>query len=57
MMGVEGNNLDDVDGRKTVVDGKSLHMTTVLMNMSGFRLTSYVVHYSIKPLQSSVLER
>jgi hypothetical protein len=57
MMGVEGNNLDDVDGRKTVVDGKSLHMTTVLMNMSGFRLTSYVVQYSIKPLQSSVLER
>jgi len=29
----------------------------ILMKMSGFRLTSYVVQYSIKPLQSSVLER
>ena len=57
MMGVDGNNLDDVDGRKTVVDGKSLHIDYVLMNMSEFRLTSYVVQYSIKPLQSSVLER
>jgi len=57
MMGVDGNNLDDVDGRKTVVDGKSLHSDYVLMNMSEFRLTSYVVQYSIKPLQSSVLER
>jgi hypothetical protein len=26
MMGVEGNSLDDVDGRKTVVDEKSLHI-------------------------------
>jgi hypothetical protein len=53
MIGVDGNNLDDGDdddGRKTVVDGKSLYTDYVLMNMSEFRLTSYVVQYSIKPL-------